>query len=104
MTLTQKTNNDIHIQGNIKTTDDYLSIKNAVNTQMAAGRNCVTFLIEDSLSMPSSIIGYFIKLIHHDKVTVNMLIGEVRLYELLEELNLVALFNARVTQLSPAVH
>jgi hypothetical protein len=45
--------------------------------------------------MPSSVIGFFVKLINRDKIRVSMLIQDPRLVELLEELSLDELFGAR---------
>lgn len=94
MQLSRRGTDEIIIQGNIKSIDDYIEIKKMVATVVSGGQNRVTLRIQDSFSMPSSVIGLFVKLINHDKVALSMSIGDRRLHELLAELNLVALFNA----------
>jgi hypothetical protein len=95
MKLTRNGSDEIVIQGNIKSIDDYIDIKKMVTTVVSDGQARITLRIQDSFSMPSSVIGYFVKLISHDKVAVSMIIGDNRLHELLDELSLVSLFNAR---------
>jgi len=55
----------------------------------------LTLVILESMSMPSSVIGFFVKLVNRDKVKVQMRIQDPRLLELLGELNLTELFGAR---------
>jgi hypothetical protein len=74
---------------------DYLAIRQQVGALVAGGASALTLRINDSFSMPSSVIGFFVKLIHQDKIQVSMLIQDPRLLELLEELNLAELFGAR---------
>ena len=59
------------------------------------GATELSMVILESMSMPSSVIGFFVKLINRDKVKVEMRIQDPRLLELLAELNLTALFGAR---------
>jgi hypothetical protein len=61
----------------------------------ASGGTSLTVRILQSFSMPSSVIGFFVKVIHRDKLQVGMLIEDPRLLELLGELSLVDLFGAR---------
>lgn len=96
MHLARTGGREITITGNIKTTDDYLAIRQAVNEFKAGGGGALTVRIVDSFSMPSSVIGLFVKAINLDKLRVEMLIQDPRLLELLDELNLVELFQARV--------
>jgi len=95
MHLAQTNSSELTITGNIKTTEDYLAIRKLVTGMVEAGAPSLTLTINESMSMPSSVIGFFVKLINRDKVRVTMLIQDKRLLELLEELSLDRLFGAR---------
>jgi len=95
MQLTRTSPIQITITGNIKSTDDYLAIRSMVNDLVAQGAASIHLAILDSLSMPSSVIGFFVKLVNRDKIPLTMAIHDGRLLELLEELSLDRLFGAR---------
>jgi len=97
MRLTRTSATELTITGNIKTTADYLAIRKLVTELVDAGASALTLRINESLSMPSSVIGFFVKLVNRDKIRVSMLIEDPRLLELLEELSLAELFGARQT-------
>ena len=46
--------------------------------------------------MTSTVIGHLMKLVNVDKISVSLVVADDRLYELLEELCLVQLFNVRL--------
>jgi hypothetical protein len=48
--------------------------------------------------MTSTVIGFLMKLVNLDKITVSLVIGDQRLYQLLDELNLVLPFNASLIE------
>jgi hypothetical protein len=96
MQLTRTSATELTITGNIKTTADYLAIRKLVTELVDAGASSLTLRINESLSMPSSVIGFFVKLVNRDKVRVSMLIEDHRLLELLEELSLAEPFGARL--------
>jgi len=96
MQLARNGTTDLTITGNIKTTADYLEIREMVTAIAGGGAISITIHIRESLSMPSSVIGFFVKLVNRDKVKVTMLIQDHRLLELLEELSLAKLFGARL--------
>ncbi len=64
-----------------------------------AGCTHMTINIKDSLSMVSSVIGYFIKLINMDHVTLHINVWDERLYNLLDQLSLVHTFNVSVKKI-----
>ncbi len=86
--------NTATIQGNIKSISDLQEIKNCLG-EMIQGNKSITLKIVDSISITSSVIGYLTKLIHKDKITISMIVGDLRLYNLLDELNLISQFNVR---------
>jgi hypothetical protein len=95
MQLARTSATEFTITGNIKTMADYLAIRKLVTELVDAGAGALTLHVRESFSMPSSVIGFFVKLINRDKIRVTMLIQDPRLLELLAELNLAELFGAR---------
>ncbi|MEA3373398.1 MAG: hypothetical protein U9Q62_06865 [Campylobacterota bacterium] len=94
MTLT-RSGSTITIDGNIKSIQDFQEIKNAVDTITTTG-NSVEFILDNSMSMTSSVIGYINKVIQKDGVRVSMKVSDERLYGILKDLNLVNVFNVRI--------
>ncbi|MCK9492559.1 MAG: hypothetical protein M0Q24_10785 [Sulfurimonas sp.] len=86
--------NTIEITGNIKSISDFSKIKSLVDGVVASHKS-VTINIVDSLSITSSVIGYFNKLILKDKINIDMRIGNKQLMELIDDLNLTSTFKAR---------
>lgn len=85
--------NTITISGNIKSISDFQTIK--LNTDaLVKTHNSITIKIVDSLSITSSIIGYFNKLVLKDGINIKMNIGNGQLMNLIQDLNLVSTFNA----------
>jgi hypothetical protein len=98
MQIEHKSNNDLVITGNIKSVEDSMEIKEAITALQKKGVKSVLLRIQDSFSMTSTVIGYLMKLVNIDKVTVSLIVGDQRLYQLLEELSLVQLFNVRFVE------
>ena len=86
-------NNTVTIYGNIKSVTDYQDIKSKIDG-MASKHTHINIHIPDSISVTSSVIGYFNKLVLKDKREINMLIGNEQLMELFKDLNLDTLFKA----------
>ena len=86
--------NQVTITGNIKTVMDFQELKSSVDL-LSSQHKSITINIVDSLSITSSVIGYFTKLVLKDKVDINMNIGNEKLLELLSELHLTTTFKAR---------
>ncbi len=93
MEITSSANN-IEITGNIKSISDFSKIKSSIDSIVADHKN-ITINIVDSLSITSSVIGYFNKLILKDKINVDMRIGNEQLMNLIDDLNLTSTFKAR---------
>lgn len=86
--------NIVTITGNIKSISDFQVIKQALD-KVVAHHKSVTINIINSLSITSSIIGYFNKLVLKDNIDLHMNIGDEQLLHLLDDLNLVSTFKAR---------
>ncbi len=88
------TANVITISGNIKTVNDFQSIKTKVDEVLQKHKNIVITIV-DSLSITSSVIGYLNKLVLKDAITIEMNIGNERLMELIDDLNLTSVFKVK---------
>jgi len=86
--------NIVTIDGNIKTINDFQTIKTTIDILIEKEKNIIIHLI-DSLSITSSVIGYFNKLILKDKIGITMNIENSQLIELLKDLNLDKLFKVK---------
>jgi len=84
--------NIVTINGNIKSVSDYQTIKSTFD---GLSSSSITIDITDSISITSSVIGYFNKLVLKDKKDIQMNIGNEQLMELLQDLNLASIFNAK---------
>lgn len=95
MKIEHRGNRELAIIGNIKSIEDSLEIKKALDALQQQGARNILLRIQDSFSMTSTVIGHLMKLVNLDKITISLIVGDRRLYELLEELNLVQPFNVR---------
>ncbi len=86
--------NIVTIKGNIKSVSNFQEIKNCVD-DLIRHQSSITIIISDSLSITSSIIGYFNKLILKDKINLSMEVGNEQLFELLDDLSLISVFKAK---------
>ncbi|WP_373002727.1 hypothetical protein [Sulfurimonas sp.] len=86
--------NTINITGNIKSINNFSEIKNLIDSVVTQHKS-ITINIIDSLSITSSVIGYFNKLILKDNINIEMRIGNDQLMHLLTDLNLASTFKAR---------
>lgn len=96
MNIEQNGAAELTIIGNIKSIDDSQLIKNRISTLVAAGEERVRINIPTSFSMTSTVIGFLMKLVQRDRIGLEILVGDRRLFELLDELNLVQVFNVRI--------
>jgi hypothetical protein len=88
--------NGLTITGNIKSIEDGMEIKKAITTRQKQGATNIQLRIQDSFSMTSTVIGCLMKLVNLDKIPVSLVVGDYRLYQLLDELSLVQPFNVRL--------
>lgn len=90
-------NQELSVSGIIKTIDDSMALREAIQKLYIGGATAITLKIEDSFALPSAVIGYLMKLVNRDKVRLTLLAGDPRLCELLDELQLTTTFGARCT-------
>jgi hypothetical protein len=86
--------NSIIIDGNIKTVHDYQEIKSVTDSLIQEHKK-IKIIIKDSLSITSSIIGYFNKIVLRDSIDLNMEVGNIQLVNLLDDLNLTSIFKVK---------
>lgn len=86
--------NSITINGNIKSVSNFQEIKSSLDSLTNQNKS-IMINIKDSMSITSSVIGYFNKLILKDKIDIQINVGNDQLFELLNELNLVSIFRAK---------
>jgi len=86
--------NSIIIEGNIKTVHDYQEIKSVTDSLIQEHRK-IKIIIKDSLSITSSIIGYFNKIVLRDSIDLSMEVGNIQLVNLLDDLNLTSIFKVK---------
>ena len=86
--------NTIKITGNIKSVSDYQEIKRVLDSLVNTHKSII-IEIKDSISITSSIIGYFTKLVQKEGIDLSIKVGDESLMELFDDLNLVSLFKVR---------
>ncbi len=86
---------EITITGNIQSIEDYQEIKDRVRSLTNKGISSIVIKIPDSLSMPSSVIGFLLKLVHVDNMNMTIHVRDERLYNLMEILNLITVLNVK---------
>lgn len=86
--------NNVEIVGNIKSVSDYQKIKQTLDN-IVLHNSSISLSIVDSISITSSVIGYFNKLVLKDGVTLSISVGNDSLKELFDDLNLTNVFKVR---------
>ena len=86
--------NALIVRGNIKSINDFQNIKQRVDAMINESKH-ININILESLSITSSIIGYFNKLVLKDGIDLHMNIHDEQLFHLLDDLNLVSTFKAK---------
>lgn len=92
MELHSSRDGELIIRGNIKTITDYEDIKRAIKEQMNRDVKDIDVKIENSSSITSSVVGFFLKVINKDKINLKVMVKDDRLYKILKDLNLLELF------------
>jgi hypothetical protein len=90
----EASSNTLVIKGNIKSVNDFQNIKQQVDSIVALSKTLHINII-DSLSITSSVIGYFNKLVLKDNIDLHMSVKNEQLLDLLDDLNLTSTFKAK---------
>ncbi|MCX8083676.1 MAG: hypothetical protein N3C60_02010 [Calditerrivibrio sp.] len=94
--ITVSSNNVISIKGDVSTIEDYARIRDSINELIGNGAIDIVVDFEDSKTIMSSLLGFFMKLINHDKVKVRIRVGSNELYKSLKTMHLIDLFDIRM--------
>ncbi len=90
--------NTLTITGNIKSVSDFQKLKNTIDSIVSQHKSVVLHIV-DSLSITSSVIGYFNKLVLKDGINLQINAGNQQLIELLDDLNLSSVFKVKKVSL-----
>ena len=85
---------DVLIEGNIKTIGDFQAIKECIDP-IVTPKMQLHVVIKNSISMTSSVIGYFTKLVLRDSVNLSLSIEDDDLIGLLDDLGVSTLLHVR---------
>jgi ABC-type transporter Mla MlaB component len=97
MEVTTK-NNKMIISGQVKTMEHYKYIKDRLNKLLQDKTNEIEVEITDSMSLPSSVLGLFLKTVHQDNIKISLIVHNENLITLLNELNLTNQFEIILEQ------
>ncbi len=86
--------NKVVVEGNIKSIEHYNQLKSTVDEMLLNNKTIVVTLV-DSISLTSSIIGYFTKIINVNGVVLELYVSDDGLFDLLDDLGLIQLFNVK---------
>ncbi len=95
MTIHNPVRGKVEVKGTIRGIDDIAQIRSVIDAMRLEEGDSLQLDITDSFSMPSSLIGYLLKLVEQQKVNLTLTVGNEVLAELLEDLNLRQVFNLR---------
>jgi len=84
-------NNELIIKGNVKSIQDAETIKEALE-KIAKKYTSIKIVLQDSISLTSSVIGYLVKLAQKDGKNITLKVANEELYELLRDLDLHTIF------------
>jgi len=90
----ERVGNKLIIEGNVKSISHYNDIKGHVDQIIQTQKNVIIELV-DSMSLTSSVIGYFTKIVNVDDVTLRLYVKDERLFSLLDDLGLVQVLNVQ---------
>lgn len=85
--------NIVTITGNIKSVGDFQEIKTTLDS-IKSSNNTIVVNVKNSISITSSVIGYFNKLAAKDGIDLQLKIGNSKLYNLIDDLNLTQILKA----------
>ena len=86
--------NRVSITGNIKSVGDFQSIKTTLDSLKTSHKEIIIEL-KESISITSSVIGYFNKLVLKDKINLHLKVSNAQLMALLDDLNLSSIFKVQ---------
>jgi putative heme degradation protein len=98
MEVTKSGADEVTISGEIKGVTDYLKVKRVVSELLESGTDSFILKIPDSANITSALIGYLLRLATEDKIGITVYVGNSKLMNLFEVMNLVQVFNVKTYQ------
>ncbi|ADU65808.1 hypothetical protein LGV61_05575 [Desulfurispirillum indicum] len=95
MDIQKKDSSTLVITGNIKSIRHSQMIRESVEQCLRGGVKSIHLIIEDSFSMTSTVIGFLMKIINEEGVKVSMTISDHRLWQLLNDFQLIEMFRVQ---------
>lgn len=86
---------EVVVDGLIKGQEDYNEIKRVIQGMVDNGINALNIRINESNSISSSVIGYFMKVVNKDQINIQIDVKDDRLYKIFNDLNLISVFNVK---------
>ena len=83
---------NVIIEGLVRGNTEVAEIKSVISNLVSSSK-IVTIQFENSYVIPSSLIGFLLKVIHDDKINLTVKVKQKELYDLLDRLNLVSALN-----------
>lgn len=87
--------NRITVVGQVAKFDDYDKVKLAVEAVKAEGSGQVSIEFRDAQSLISALIGYLIKLVKVDRISLTVVAGNPTLHGMLDTLALIDVLNVK---------
>lgn len=85
--------NTLTVNGDIRSIRDYNDIREHIQKILDGGVANIKIKIPTSKTLTSSVIGYLLKIRKRDNIKVTIEVGVDTLYEILEQLRLIEVFN-----------
>ncbi len=86
--------NILNVEGIIKSSENTQSFINAIDSTLRDNKN-LTINIKDSFSVTSTVIGFLLQKVNVDKINLTINVGNDRLYELFDMLELISILNIK---------
>lgn len=86
---------EIVIKGHIAKMENYFGLKKSLKTLIENGANSINIKIPDSVTITSSAVGLFLRTINEDNVKISLFVGNDNLYNLLDSLKMLEVFNVK---------
>lgn len=86
---------EVTINGEIKTVNDYLQIKQTMLPLVEDGLDAITVKITSSSLITSALIGFFLRLVHENNIKLTIYAGNERLLKMFDVMKLTNTFDVR---------
>lgn len=95
MDVTVTGQSEVTINGEIKTVNDYLAIKQTMLSLVEDGTEAIAVKIISSSLITSALIGFFLRLVHENNIKLTVYVGNERLLKMFEVMKLINTFDVK---------